>query len=83
MAGQSGAAIAPTPTKGAPQTVAPHTRITVAFPFSHISMAEPPPEVEEVIELLEEMADLVAKAVPGPKAEELRKRVHELVKRAA
>ena len=83
MAGQSHAVTEAKASKGAPQTVAPITRITVAFPFSHISTGGPSQEFEEVNGLLQEMADLLATAVPGQQAEDLRARVHQMAARAA
>lgn len=71
------------PTRSAPETVAPHTRITVAFPFSHISVREPDDEVVEMAAMLEELADLVVKATPGAKAQELKRRAHALAARVA
>ena len=71
------------PKKAMLETVAPTNLITVAFPFSHISMGKPEEELREMAGLLEELSDLVVKAAPGPKATALRRRAHDLAARVA
>jgi hypothetical protein len=57
------------------------TRVNVAFPFSQFKIQEPSDHVLALTELVEDLADLVASAVPGPQAEALRRRAHELADR--
>jgi hypothetical protein len=83
MADKQEVATEPTPKRSVPETVAPHTRITVAFPFSHISVQEPDDDVVEMATMIQELADLVVKAAPGAKAEELKRRAHALAARVA
>jgi hypothetical protein len=68
----------PEPERAGPEIVAPTNRITVAFPFSHISIGEPSEEMAEMVKLLEELSELVVKAAPGAKAEAIRRRAHAL-----
>jgi hypothetical protein len=69
--------------RSAPDTVAPTTRITVAFPLSRISIGESSEQLDAVVELLRELTDLVVTTAPGARAEALRLRAHALVPRAA
>ena len=57
------------------------TRLNVALPFSQFKIQEPSDHVLALTELVEDLADLVASAVPGPQAEALRRRAYELAGR--
>ena len=61
-----------------PARVASSTRVNVAFPFSQVKIQEPSDHLVALTALVEELADLVAAAVPGPEAKVLRRRAHEL-----
>jgi hypothetical protein len=61
-----------------PARVASSTRVNVAFPFSQVKIQEPSDHLVALAVLVEELADLVAAAVPGPEAKVLRHRAHEL-----
>ena len=61
-----------------PARVASSTRVNVAFPFSQVKIQEPADHFVALTALVEELAHLVAAAVPGPEAKVLRRRAHEL-----
>jgi hypothetical protein len=61
-----------------PARVDSSTRVNLALPFSQIKIAEPSPHLIALTALVAELADLVADAVPGPQATDLRDRAHEL-----
>jgi len=61
-----------------PPRVMPSTRVNVAFPLSQIKVQEPSDHLVALTALVEELAGLVAGAVPGPEAKALRRRAHEL-----
>ena len=55
------------------------TRVNVALPFSQFKIVqEPSGHVLALTALVEDLAGLLAGAVPGPQAEALRRRAHEL-----
>jgi len=55
------------------------TRVNVALPFSQFKIVqEPSDHVLALTALVEDLAGLLAGAVPGPQAEALRRRAHEL-----
>ena len=62
----------------APVRVDSGTRINVALPFSQFKIQEPTSHVLALTTLVQDLTDLVAAAVPGPQAEALRRRAHEL-----
>jgi hypothetical protein len=62
----------------APVRVDSGTRINVALPFSQLKIQEPSGHVLALTALVEDLADLVTAAMPGPQAEALRRRAHEL-----
>jgi hypothetical protein len=55
--------------------------VNVALPFSQFKIQEPSDHLLALTALVEDLADLVADAVPGPEAEALRRRAHELASR--
>lgn len=61
-----------------PARVDSSTRVNVALPFSQFKIQEPSDHLVALTALVEELADLVAGAVPGPQAEAVRRRAHEL-----
>ncbi len=68
-------------TRRAPARVDSSTRVNVALPFSQFKIQEPSDHVLALTELVEDLADLAASAVPGAQAEALRRRAHELASR--
>jgi hypothetical protein len=62
----------------APARVDSSTRVNVALPFSQFKIQEPSDHLLALAAVVEELADLVAGAVPGPQAKALRQRAHEL-----
>lgn len=61
-----------------PARVDSSTRVNVAFPFSQVKIAEPSAHLIALTALVAELADLVAEALPGTQATDLRRRAHEL-----
>jgi hypothetical protein len=61
-----------------PARVDSSTRVNVALPFSQFKIQEPSDHLLALTALVEDLADLVADALPGPKAKALRSRAHEL-----
>ena len=62
----------------APATVVNGTRVTIAFPFSHLTVSEPGQEVRALAELVVELADALVKPPGDDAAESLRQRAHAL-----
>lgn len=62
----------------APPRVASSTRVNLAFPLSQIKIEEPGDHLVALAALVEELADVMARAVPGPETKALRRRAHEL-----
>ena len=63
----------------APARVDSSTRVNVALPFSQVTIVqEPSGHVLALTAWVEDLADLLAGAVPGPQADALRRRAHEL-----
>ena len=60
-----------------PARVASSAGVNVAFPFSQVKI-QPSDHRVALTALVEELADRVAAAVPGPEAKVLRRRAHEL-----
>ena len=65
-------------TRRGPARVDSSTRVNVALPFSQFKIQEPSDHLLALAAVVEELADLVAGAAPGPQAEALRRRAHEL-----
>jgi DNA primase len=61
-----------------PARVDSSTRVNVALPFSQFKIQEPSDHLVALTALVEELADLVADAVPSQQATALRRRAHEL-----
>jgi hypothetical protein len=55
----------------------------VALPFSQIKVEDPSDHLLALTGLVQELASLLAEAVPDPEAEALRRRAHELASRAS
>jgi hypothetical protein len=66
-----------------PARVDSSTRVNVALPFSQIKVEDPSDHLLALTGLVQELASLLAEAVPGPEAEALRRRAHELASRAS
>ncbi|MGZ4602203.1 MAG: hypothetical protein ACXV3S_00795 [Kineosporiaceae bacterium] len=62
----------------APATVVNGPRVTVAFPFSHISLAEPSTEIRVLAELVADLADALAVTPATDEVEALRQRAHDV-----
>ena len=62
----------------APARVDSSTRVNVALPFSQFKIQEPSDHLLALTALVEDLAGLVADAVPGAKAEALRRQAHAL-----
>jgi hypothetical protein len=61
-----------------PARVASSARVNVAFPFSQVKIEGPGDHLVPLTALVEEPADLVAAAVPGPEVKVWRRRAREL-----
>jgi len=61
-----------------PGRVDSSTKVNVALPFSQFKIQEPSDHVIALTALVQELADVVAKAVPCPEARALQRRAHEL-----
>jgi hypothetical protein len=55
--------------------------VNVALPFSSLRIQEPSGLLIELTAVVADLADLVATAVPGPEAEDLRQRARDLTHR--
>lgn len=64
--------------RSTPGRVDSSTRVNVALPFSQLKIQEPSAQLVSLTELVEELSDLVAKAMPGPQSEALHRRAREL-----
>lgn len=62
----------------APPRVGSSTHVNVALPFPQFKIQEPSDHLRALTALVEDLVGLVADAMPGPPAEELRRRAHEL-----
>jgi len=67
----------------APARIISSPRVNVALPFSQLKIQQASDDLVSLTELVGELADLVAGAVPGPEAEALRRRAHELAGQAS
>ena len=64
-----------------PPVVIPTNKVTVALPFSKITVEEPGRELTELAAIVAELAALVEDAVAEPEATELRQRAQALAAR--
>ncbi len=64
--------------RGAPEVVAPSSRVNVAFPFSQIKVEEPSRELAELASLVFELVGTMAEWVPEDHLEELSARARAL-----
>ncbi len=64
-----------------PSIVMPTNRVTVALPFSKITVEEPDRELAELAAIVAELAALVEAAAPEPEAAQLRLRGQALAAR--
>ena len=64
-----------------PPVVIPTNKVTVALPFSKITIEEPGRELAELAAIVAELATLVADATTEPEATELRLRAQALAAR--
>jgi len=62
----------------APAEVTSSTKVNVAFPFSQFKIQEPSDHLVALTALVADLAGLVAKAAPGPEADRLNRRAHDL-----
>jgi hypothetical protein len=60
----------------------PTTRVTVALPFSKISVQEPRQEFAELAAIVAELASIMEAAATGPELTQLRMRAQALAARA-
>ena len=72
------AARARQPRRKAPATVVNGTRVTIAFPFSHLSVSDTPSEVQALADLVVELADALVRPPDADAAESLQERAHAL-----
>jgi len=56
--------------KGGPAVVMPSTRVTIAFPFSTIKVAEADDRLRELAAIVAELADQLAALDPTPAAQD-------------
>jgi hypothetical protein len=68
-------------TRSAPRVVAPTNKVTVAFPFSKITLAEPGKELAELAAIVAELTAIVEQVTGGPELARLRDRVEALAAR--
>jgi hypothetical protein len=73
-----GAAREGQPPKKGPATVVNGTRVTIAFPFSHLSVSDTPSEVRALADLVVELADALVTPPDAETVESLRERAHAL-----
>jgi hypothetical protein len=66
----------------APARVDSSTRVNVALPFSQFKIQEPSDHLLALTALVEDLAGLVAGLMPGPEAEAVRRRAHDLASQA-
>jgi len=65
----------------APRVVAPTNKVTVALPFSKITLAEPGKEVAELAAIVAELTAIVEHVAEGPELARLRDRAEALAAR--
>ncbi len=66
------------PRHGAPGVVAPTNRVTVAFPFSKITIEETGDQLPELTAIVLELIRLIETVAPGEAVEELRRQAEAL-----
>ena len=62
----------------APEKVTSMTHVNVALPFAKVEVHEPSEHLLALAALLQDMADLLARTVPGPEADALLSRAEAL-----
>ena len=77
---QAHAAAAPVTSRQAP-IVVPTNKVTVALPFSKITLEEPARELAELAAIVAELAVLIETVTAGPDAAQLRMRAQALAAR--
>ncbi len=77
---QASAAVTPAKPHQAPLVV-PTNTVTVALPFSKITLEEPARELKELAAIVAELAAVVETAATGPDAAQLRMRAQALAAR--
>jgi len=65
-------------TRKLPVRASSTTKVNVAFPFSRVTVHEPSDELAALAALVADLATLVAGTAPGPDADRLARRAHEL-----
>ena len=65
----------------APRVVAPTNKVTVALPFSKITLEEPGKEVAELAAIVAELTAIVEQVAEGPELARLRDRAEALAAR--
>ena len=61
------------------RVVAPTTRVSVAFPFSHLHIEESSRQVTDLATIVAKLISFVEESAPNPGLEELRKEVSALL----
>jgi hypothetical protein len=67
--------------RSAPKVVAPTNKVTVAFPFSKITLEQPGKEFAELAAIVAELTAIVEQVTEGPELARLRDRAEALVAR--
>ena len=68
-------------TRQAPRVVAPTNKVTVALPFSKITLEEPGKEVAELAAIVAELTAIVERVAEGPELARLRDRAEAVAAR--
>jgi len=68
-------------TRAAPRVVAPTNKVTVALPFSKITLEEPGKEVAELAAIVAELTAIVEHVAGGPELARLRDRAEAVAAR--
>lgn len=68
-------------TRSAPRVVAPMNKVTVALPFSKITLAEPGQELAELAAIVAELTAILEQVADGPEPARLRDRAEALAAR--
>lgn len=64
-----------------PAIVVPSNKVTVALPFSRITLAEPDKDLAELAAIVAELAVFAEVAAPGPQTTSLHRRAQALAER--
>jgi hypothetical protein len=67
--------------RSAPRVVAPTNKVTVALPFSKITLEEPGKEIAELAAIVAELTAIVERVAEGPELTRLRDRAEALAAR--